>query len=84
MAAMKSLILQISEKLQEVAINSAVLQFSVDEFDGITLKLKESEKPGAKEWAMTIPFEPFYKKGDTADGEAIQQIFKTAKEAKKP
>ncbi len=80
---MKSLILQISEKLQETAINSAVLQFSADEFDGVTLKLKESDKPGAKEWTLLIPFEEFYKKGDGADTESIQKIFASAKAGKK-
>jgi hypothetical protein len=79
---MKSFILQLSEKLQEHAINSAVLQVSADEFDGVTLKLKSSDKPGAKEWTLLVPFENFYKKGDGADTEAIQQIFKQAKEGK--
>jgi len=81
---MKSFILQVSEKLQEHAINTAVLQFSADEFDGVTLKLKDSDKPGAKEWTMLIPFEDFYKKGEKADGDSIQLLFANAKAGKKP
>jgi hypothetical protein len=80
---MKSFILQISEKLQEFALNNAVLQFTADEFDGVTVKLKESDKPGAKEWTLLIPFENFYKKGEGADAEALQQIFVSAKAGKK-
>ena len=79
---MKSFILQMAEKLQEL-IPNGVLQFSSDEFDGVTLKLKEHDKPGAKEWSMIIPFEVFYKKGETADGETLAAIFKQFKEVKK-
>jgi hypothetical protein len=80
---MKSLILQVGEKLQEFALNTAVLQISCDEFDGVKLTLKDSDKPGAKESVLLIPFEEFYKKGEKADGEVIQLIFANAKAGKK-
>jgi len=79
---MKSLILQIGEKLQETALNTAILEFTADEFDGIQLKLKESAKPGAKEWVLLVPYEEFYKKGEKADGEVLQRIFQQVKGGK--
>jgi hypothetical protein len=82
MAAMKSFILQIAEKLQEV-VPTGVLLITSDEFDGVTLKVKEHDKPGAKETVLLIPFEDFYKKGDKADGELLTLIFKNFKEGKK-
>jgi hypothetical protein len=71
-----------AEKLQEV-VPTGVLQVVSDEFDGVTLKLKEHERPGAKETVLVIPFEEFYKKGDKADGELLALIFKNFKEGKK-
>jgi len=71
-----------AEKLQEV-VPTGVLQIVSDEFDGVTLKLKEHERPGAKETVLVIPFEEFYKKGDKADGELLALIFKNYKEGKK-